>query len=76
MAGKKLLQQVREKIRAKHYSMRTEKAYVAWITRFIKFNNLRHPARMAAAEVQAYLNYLATHEHVASSTQNSPSEIT
>ena len=55
----KLLDQVREKIRLKHYSIRTEQAYVDWIRRFILFHGKRHPAEMGAPEVEAFLTHLA-----------------
>jgi len=66
----KLLDQVRETIRTKHYSYRTEQTYVDWIKRFILFHNKRHPKDMGAEEVQAYITYLANERKVASSTQN------
>ena len=56
---KKLLDQVRDAIRLKHYSIRTEQAYVNWIKRYIYFHNVRHPAEMGAAEVEAFLTHLA-----------------
>jgi len=67
---KKLLDQVREAIRRKHYSIRTEEAYVSWIKRYILFHNKRHPKEMGSAEIQAYLTYLAMEQNVAASTQN------
>lgn len=67
---KKLLDQVREAIRLKHYSPRTEKTYIYWIKRYIFFHNVRHPAEMGAAEVEAFLTHLAVKENVAASTQN------
>jgi len=67
---KKLLDQVREAIRRKHYSIRTEEAYVTWIKRYILFHNKRHPKEMGSAEIQAYLTYLAMEQNVAASTQN------
>ena len=67
---KKLLNQVRDAIRLKHYSIRTEQAYVNWIKRYIYFHNVRHPAEMSAPEVQAFLTHLAVEENVAASTQN------
>lgn len=67
---KKLLDQVRDAIRLKHYSIRTEEAYVNWIKRYIYFHNVRHPAEMGASEVQAFLTHLAVKENVAASTQN------
>jgi integron integrase len=66
----KLLDQVRHLIRLKHYSIRTEQAYVHWIKNFILFHNKRHPSDMAETEVTAFLSYLAVNKHVASSTQN------
>ncbi|MFH1523559.1 MAG: integron integrase [Chloroflexota bacterium] len=66
----KLLDQVRETLRTKHYSYRTEQTYVDWIKRFIYFHGKRHPIDMGAKEVQAYISYLANERHVAASTQN------
>jgi integron integrase len=67
---KKLLDQVRDAIRRKHYSVRTEQAYVYWIKRFIFFHNRRHPKEMGAPEIEAFLTHLAVNENVAASTQN------
>ncbi len=67
---KKLLDQVRDALRLKHYSLRTEETYVDWITRFILFHNKRHPKDMANAEVEAFLTHLAVDLNVAASTQN------
>ncbi|WP_374086420.1 phage integrase N-terminal SAM-like domain-containing protein [Methylomicrobium lacus] len=55
----KLLDQVRDRIRVKHYSIRTEKLYVQWIKRFILFHGKRHPLEMGAVEVEAFLTHLA-----------------
>ena len=66
----RLLDQVRDKIRLKHYSIRTEQAYVDWIKRFILFHNKKHPATMGAQEVEQFLSYLAVEGKVAASTQN------
>ena len=66
----KLLDQVREAIRTKHYSYRTEQTYVEWIKRFILFHQKRHPKDMGVDEVQAYITYLANERSVAASTQN------
>jgi len=66
----KLLDQVRDAIRTRHYSYRTEEAYVHWIRRFILFHGKRHPTEMGAAEVSAFLSSLATDAHVSASTQN------
>jgi integron integrase len=66
----RLLDRVRQAIRTRHYSPRTEKAYVAWIRRFIVFNNKRHPDEMGTREVTAFITSLATTGRVAASTQN------
>ncbi len=66
----KLLDQVRQKIRLKHYSIRTEDAYVGWIRRFILFHNKKHPKDMGQKEVEAFLTYLAVEAQVAAATQN------
>ena len=68
--GKKLLDQVREVLRTKHYSYRTEKSYLDWIRRFILFHQKRHPAQMGVPEVQEYITYLAVDRKVSASTQN------
>ena len=64
------LEQVRNAIRVRHYSYRTEKTYVDWVKRFIFFHNKRHPKDMAEPEVGAFLTYLAIERRVAASTQN------
>jgi integron integrase len=69
-AKPRLLDVVRQQIRAKHYSYRTEQQYVAWIRRFILFNDKRHPADMSAPEVSRYLSHLAVERRVSASTQN------
>ncbi len=66
----KLLDQVRDKIRVKHYSIRTETQYVQWIKRFILFHDKRHPQDMDAVEVEAFLTHLAVEGSVSASTQN------
>jgi integron integrase len=66
----RLLDRVREAIRARHYSLRTEESYVAWIRRFILFHGKRHPAEMGEAEINAFLSHLAVRGRVAASTQN------
>jgi integron integrase len=66
----KLLDQVRNKIRVKHYSIRTETQYLQWIKRFILFHGKRHPKDMGAAEVEAFLSHLAVEGNVSASTQN------
>lgn len=65
-----LLEQVRQTIRLKHYSIRTEEAYVQFIKRFILFHHKRHPLEMGADEIRQYLSYLANVGQVAASTQN------
>lgn len=67
----RLLVQVREAIRRRNYSYRTEEAYVQWIPRFIYFSSAkRHPLELGAAEVAAFLNHLASERDVAAATQN------
>lgn len=66
----RLLARVRDKIRLKHYSIRTEQAYVEWIKRFILFHGKRHPATLGAREVESFLTDLAVAYHVAAATQN------
>lgn len=66
----KLLDQVRDKIRVKHYSIRTETQYLQWIKRFIYFHGKQHPRDLGAAEVEAFLSHLATEGNVSASTQN------
>jgi len=67
---KRLLDQVRDAIRLKHYSIRTEQAYVNWIKRYIFFHNLEHPRDMGIPEIEAFLTHLAVDKNVAASTQN------
>ena len=66
----KLLDQVRDVVRKKHYSIRTEQAYVSWIRKYILFHRKRHPKDMGEKEISQYLSYLASDQRVASSTQN------
>ena len=66
----RLLDQVRDRIRVKHYSIRTETQYLQWIKRFIFFHGKRHPGEMGAAEVEAFLTHLAVDGGVAAATQN------
>ena len=66
----RLLDRVRAAIRVRHYSRRTEKAYVAWIRRYIFFHDKRHPADMGEPEVTRFLSSLAVEGKVAASTQN------
>lgn len=67
---RKLLDQVRDALRTKHYSFRTEESYIEWIKRYIMFHGKRHPKDMGVEEVKAYVTYLATERQVAASTQN------
>jgi hypothetical protein len=66
----KLLDQLRDAIRARHYSIRAEKCYADWVRRFVLFHNKRHPREMGAPEVEAFLTHLAVDRNVAASTQN------
>jgi integron integrase len=65
-----LLDRLREAIRVRHYSLRTEQAYMDWVRRFILFHNKRHPLEMGAAEINQFLTHLAAEGHVSASTQN------
>ncbi|HEY9753362.1 MAG TPA: phage integrase N-terminal SAM-like domain-containing protein [Coleofasciculaceae cyanobacterium] len=65
-----LLEAVREAIRVKHYSLRTEKSYINWIKRYIGFHDRRHPREMGGAEIEAFLTHLAVEGRVSTSTQN------
>jgi len=64
------MDQVRARMRVKHYSVRTERAYAGWIRRFILANGRRHPSGLGGPEVEAFLTLLATRGHVAPGTQN------
>ena len=66
----RLLNQVRDKIRLKHYSIRTEQAYTEWVKRFVLFHKKRHPKDMGAGEVEQFLTHLAVAGKVSASTQN------
>ncbi len=70
MPPPKLCEQYRERLRVKHYSLRTEDAYLHWTRRFIFFHGKRHPREMGGPEVEAFLSHLATERRVAPSTQN------
>ncbi|MCP5181501.1 MAG: integron integrase [Pseudomonadales bacterium] len=70
MASSPLLNQLREAIRIRHYSIRTEKVYVDWARRFIRFHRMKHPNSMGAPEVVQFLTWLAVERNVAASTQN------
>ena len=66
----RLLDQVRDRLRLKHYSLRTETAYVGWIKRYIVFNDKRHPSEMGKIEAEAFLTSLAVKRNVSAATQN------
>jgi integron integrase len=66
----KLLEQLREALRSRHYSRRTEQTYCLWVKRYIRFHNVRHPAEMAEPEINAFLTHLAVKMKVSASTQN------
>jgi integron integrase len=66
----KLLDQVQALLRREHYSLRTEKAYLNWIKRFILFHHKRHPQEMGRPEIEAFLTHLAVNQNVSASTQN------
>ena len=65
-----LISRVRETIRLKHYSRRTERSYCDWILRYLRFHGLRHPSQMGADQVTSFLSSLASERHVAAATQN------
>ncbi len=66
----KLLDQVRQVIRIKHYSLRTEESYINWIKRFIFFHNKKHPLEMGEKEIGEFIAHLAKNEKVSTSTQS------
>jgi len=66
----RLLDQLRDRIRFRHYSVRTERTYAHWVSRFIRFHGMRHPREMGASEVTSFLSALATQRNVAPATQN------
>ena len=66
----KLIDQLTDELRTRHYSKRTEQAYVLWVKRYIRFHKMRHPKDMAEAEINAFLTNLAMDEKVSASTQN------
>lgn len=69
-AKPKLLDQIRDCIRLKHYSLRTEGVYVDWAKHFILYHNKRHPQEMGKQEIEDFLTYLARNRQVSASTQN------
>lgn len=70
MSKPRLIDQVREEIQVRHYSLRTEKSYIQWIRRFILFHDKRHPREMGEKEISAFLSHLAVTRNVSASTQN------
>lgn len=70
MSQPRLLDRVRDAIRTRHYSYRTEQAYVYWVKDFVRFHGLRHPERMGEVEIARFLSHLAVRRRVAASTQN------
>ena len=69
---RKLLDQVRDAIWVRHYSIRTEESYLHWIRRYILFHYKRHPREMGKPDIGTFLTHLALEEQVAASTQNQP----
>jgi len=67
---KKLLDLLRDKIRLKHYSIKTEQSYIGWVKRYIIFHNKKHPAEMGKMEIEEFLTYLAVKKKVSPTTQN------
>ena len=70
MQKRKLLDQVRDKIRFKHYSIKTEQSYIGWMKRYIIFHNKRHPQEMGKDEIEQFLTWLAVKQKVSPTTQN------
>ena len=66
----RLLEEVRKRLQLKHYSLRTEQAYLYWIRRYIRASGRKHPRELDGVAIEAFLSSLATRDHVAASTQN------
>ena len=66
----RLSDRLREALRTRHYSPRTEQAYVSWVLRYVRFHRLRHPQELGEKEINAFLTHLAVKENVSASTQN------
>jgi integron integrase len=66
----RLIEELRQALRSKHYSRRTEQSYCNWVKRFLRFHRMRHPDRMGEAEINAFLSHLALRRKVSASTQN------
>lgn len=75
-APARLLDQVRERLRLKHYSIHTEKSYVDWIRRYILFHDKRHPRDLGATHVERFLTNLAVDRELSASTRNQPGAAT
>ncbi|MFA6313246.1 MAG: phage integrase N-terminal SAM-like domain-containing protein [Sterolibacterium sp.] len=67
---RRLLPSLRDALRLRRYSLKTEKAYSHWVKRYVRFHRMRHPKDMGAKEVTAFLNHLASERQVAAATQN------
>lgn len=67
--GPRLLERLRSELRVRHYSVRTEEAYVAWVRRFVRFHGLKHPAQLGSEAISVFLTHLATVDRVAAPTQ-------
>jgi len=63
------MDEMREALRSRHYSPRTEKAYCLWVKRYVRFHKMRHPAEMTEPEINEFLTHLAVDENVSASTQ-------
>ena len=68
--GRGLFEVAVEKMRTRHFAYRTERAYLSWIRRYVKFHKQRHPREMGAPEIESFLSHLAVDSHVSASTQN------
>lgn len=68
VGASRLLDRLRERIRYRHHSLRTEQAYLLWVRAFVRFHELRHPLQMGGVEVEAFLNHLVNQRHVSAST--------
>lgn len=66
----RLMDQVREVLRFHHYAYNTEKSYISWILKYIRFHNKKHPKDMGKQEIEAFLSHLAINRNVSASTQN------
>ncbi len=70
LESSRLLSRLREAIRLRHYSLRTERAYADWVRRYVRFHGMRHPNQLGQAHVTDFLSFLANERHVSASTQN------